>query len=454
MRATSLLVAGALLSGVSAADAARFDRLIVVGDSLLAGFGSGGLVAHGRVGQVDGAASLVARQAGVRLPIPAMEAPGAPPPLAIVDANRNGVLDPGEVRRRNGFGLRAKPFRQTHNLAVPGEDVTSVFDEIGADDIAKQLVGADTLNGRDVLKFLILGLPPTSSSVSQLSRAHDLSPTFILVWIGNNDVLGMATDTNPAHVTLAQAAFATQFRKLLNALADTGAEMAVANLPDVTGIAALRTSAGEVTTCLAADGTMATVAPDDLLSIDLPRSSLPTPACGKVLDASERAAVRATIVGFNQEIASAIADVQTNRGVGIAPVDVFTLFDQIRTSGADVDGNGTPDVTSSYLGGLFSLDGIHPTRTGHALIANAFITAIDQRFGETLGPVDVASIYSRDGLAHSRFRPSGEPPFGLIGDDDVDDIESYFSKIFDRVAQGAKNRGGSLVDRIKRIFDL
>src|SRR5262249_55169659 len=154
---------------------------------------------HGRIGQVDGAASLVARQIGARLPVPAINAPGAPPPLVIFDANRNGVLDPGDVRRRaSGLGTRSKPFRQPRNLAVPGEDLTSVFEKIDAGDISKELVGADDLDGRDILKFLILGLPPDSASVSQLSRAHDLDPTFILVWLGNNDVLGMATDTNPA----------------------------------------------------------------------------------------------------------------------------------------------------------------------------------------------------------------------------------------------------------------
>jgi lysophospholipase L1-like esterase len=399
--------------------------MVVIGDSLLAGFGSGGFIAKGRTGQNNAAPSLIARQAGERLTIPSMSAPGVPPPLVIVDADGDGVLDPGDVKRRaTGFGFRSKPFRSVRNLAVPGEDLTSVFHEIAVDDIANQIVGGD-VSGRDALKFLIVGLPPDMKDASQISRAKDLGPSFLLVWLGNNDVLGMATDTNPTKADLGRAEFAQRFRQLLNELADTGADMAVANLPDVTGIAALRRAAGEVTTC-DASGTPTPVAEDDLLSIDLPRSLLPVPPCGKVLDVAEQAQVRATVVGFNEEIAAAVADVQANRGRLIALVDVFSLFDTIRTAGVDVTGDGVPDVSSGYLGGLFSLDGIHPTRTGHALIANVFIDAIDLKFGETIPRVDVARVASNDFLVGNRFRPAGEPPFGLIGDDDTDEIETFF----------------------------
>ena len=450
----TLLLAGLLAPDAVRAASTRFRRMAVVGDSLLAGFGSGGLVARGRTGQVNGAASLVARQAGTRLPLPGMSAPGVPPPLTIVDANHDGILDPGDVRRRTGrIGFRSKPFRDVRNLAVPGEDLHSIFDEIGPDDIAKQLVGNEHVSGRDLLKFLILGLPPDSDSVSQLTRVRDLAPSFVMVWIGSNEVLDMATETDPTRVTLGRPEFADRFRRVLNAIADTGADMAVANLPDVTGVAALRPAAGEITACTGPTGPMA-VAADDLLSIDMPRALLPTPPCAKVLDATERAQVRATVSGFNDEIALAVADVAQQRGVGIALVDVFTLFDQIRSAGVDLDGNGTADLSSGYLGGVFSLDGIHPTRSGHGLIANAFIDAIDVRFGETIPRVDVARIASGDALARSAYRPAGQPPFGLIGDDETDDVEEFFTRTYDRVARGADDLRDDFVDRVKHWFGL
>ena len=443
----SLLLA---MAAVSAAEGRTFRlrRLVVVGDSVLAGFGSGGFVGNGHPGQVDSAPAFIARRARVKLPQPLVDQPGVPPQLAIVDGNRNGRLDRGEVRRAHGgLGFRSDPGRRGRNLAVPGEDTASVFEKIAPEDIAGQLVTGD-VQGRDVLKFLILGLPLRAGGVSQVSRARELRPSFLVVWLGNNDVLEMATSTNPGALTVTPAEFGSRFRALLDALADTQASMAVANLPDPTGIAALRRAAGEVTSCRTTAGATEPVAADDLLSIDLDPRQLPAPPCGKVLDSAEQARVRASVSAFNAEIAAAIAGVEQVRGVTIAPVDIFTAFDRLRSTGVDLDADGAPDLTTRYLGGIFSLDGIHPTRTGNALIANAFIDAINARFGENIPAVDVARVAAHDPLAHSRFRPAGEPPFGLIGETQGSDVESYFQKTFARIEHDIDD----LRDRLVKLF--
>ena len=98
----------------------------------------------------------------------------------------------------------------------------------------------------------------------------------------------------------------------------------------------------------------------------------------------------------------------------IAFVDAFALFDQFRQSGVDVRGDGSLVLTTHYLGGLFTLDGVHPTRTAHALIANAFIDAMNTQLGDSIAPVDVAGVARRDPFVGNRFPPAGEPPFGLI----------------------------------------
>jgi len=433
---------------------ARFRRMVVVGDSILAGFGSGGFLKGGATGQIYSAPSFVARRAGVSLPQPLMSSPGVPPPFVIDDANGNGQLDPGEIHRvSQSIGSRARPIRVARNLAVPGEDMESVFDTISPTVMARRLVAGDRVDGREVLKFLVLGVPPRGESVSQVTRAQDLRPTFVLLWLGSNDVLDMATDTNPDAVGVGAAEFGRRFGRLLDALAETGAGMAVANLPDVTGIAALRHAGSEVTQCTQADGTARAVAADDLLSIDLPRSHLPVPPCTDVLGPTERAQIRATIVAFNAEIAGAVSDTEQRRGVTIAQVDTFSLFDGFREQGVDLDGNGSTDVSTGYLGGIFSLDGIHPTRTGNALIANAFIDAIDQRFGETVPRVDVARVAARDPLVGNRFRPAGEPPFGLIGDEDTNVLAGFFTDVADRVSQGAQNFGNDVAGSGRHLFD-
>jgi phospholipase/lecithinase/hemolysin len=432
--------------GAAAPAPANLSRMVVIGDSILAGFASGGLVRRGRMGQRDSAPALIARQAHVSLPQPLMTRPGVPPPFVIVDRNHNGVLDPGEVKRRsNGIGFRAQPKKEVRNLAVPGERVSTVTDAVDIRDVIGDAIDGN-VRGRDVMKVLILDLPIQDEPVSQIRRARDLSPSFLMVWLGANDVLGMAERTNP-NLGATPEEFGTQYSGLLDALADTGAPMVVANIPDVTRIPVLRHAAGEVTTCRADDGTSRPVAATDLLSIQLDRSLLPEPPCNRVLDSAEQAFVRETVIAFNARIADAVVGTEQRRGVPIATVDAFALFDQFADQGVDVRGDGSQVLTTGYLGGLFTLDGVHPTRTTHALIANAFIDAINARFGNGFARVDVAAIASRDFFVGNRFRPAGEPPFGIIGkdegavdealdhiadeiDDVIDDVKDFFKDIF------------------------
>jgi lysophospholipase L1-like esterase len=45
-------------------------------------------------------------------------------------------------------------------------------------------------------------------------------------------------------------------------------------------------------------------------------------------------------------------------------------------------------------GGLVGLDGLHPSNTGYALLANAFITTINQRYGTHIPIVDIKAVYN------------------------------------------------------------
>jgi lysophospholipase L1-like esterase len=449
---SGLAVAGILSHGaVASAGVFRLRRMVVVGDSLLAGFGSGGLVSRGQTGQRFSAPAQLARQAGVRLPQPLMSGPGVPPPLRIEDINQNGMLDAGEVRRSSdAVGFRAAPGQAVRNLAVPGEDIRSVFDTLDAEDVGKRLVNG-RIEGREVLKFLILGVPLRDEDVSQMSRANALRPSFLMVWLGNNDLLPMATRTDPEATRVSVAAFGTAYRRFLNRLADAGADMAVANLPDVTQVAALRGPGLAVTGCRANGGVVEPVAPTALVSLALDPTMLPTPPCAKVLDPTEQAAIRATVVAFNREIADAIAEVESSRGIVIAPVDMFGLFDQVARDGYDVRGDGSTILHTEYLGGLFSLDGVHPTRTGQGLIANAFIDAINARFGDAIPRVDLGAVAARDPLVGSSFRPAAEAPFGLIKDEDVD-VGGALDDAFSNLAEHTRDIFKRLKNRVRDVF--
>ena len=45
--------------------------------------------------------------------------------------------------------------------------------------------------------------------------------------------------------------------------------------------------------------------------------------------------------------------------------------------------NGWP-ITAEFLGGLYSLDGMHPTRYGQAMIAEMLIDVVNQEYGSNL----------------------------------------------------------------------
>ena len=74
---------------------------------------------------------------------------------------------------------------------------------------------------------------------------------------------------------------------------------------------------------------------------------------------------------------------------GLAFVDTKDVMTKLSSGGIRF-GNFT--ITSAYAtGGAFSLDGVHPSPRGYALIANIFIDAINVKYGSTLRHVDLST---------------------------------------------------------------
>ena len=92
-----------------------------------------------------------------------------------------------------------------------------------------------------------------------------------------------------------------------------------------------------------------------------------------VLLPSEQAEIKTATDNFNATIAAA------SSSAGLAFVDANALM-QTLANGGFKDGDYT--LTANLVtGGAFSLDGIHPTARGYALIANQFMKAIDATYG-------------------------------------------------------------------------
>ncbi|MBL7996377.1 hypothetical protein JNM05_13495, partial [bacterium] len=68
----------------------------------------------------------------------------------------------------------------------------------------------------------------------------------------------------------------------------------------------------------------------------------------------------------------------------VTVVDFNTIFNNIATTGIPYL-NGAFVGNAKFLsGGLFSLDGVHPSSHGYAVVANAFIDAINTRYGSDI----------------------------------------------------------------------
>jgi lysophospholipase L1-like esterase len=375
LQSLAVLAALAVLLEPASARAQAITVYVSVGDSLAAGFSNGSLL---ETHQRKSVPALVARQAGiVGFEQPLCSEPGIPPELALLSLHPVATIAPKAAAPGSPQNLPlGRPY---NNLAVPSATVE--------DALLRQTGGFHDL----VLR----------GQGSQVAQAAALRPTFVTLWIGNNDVLGAVVRGRAVDgVTLTPiAAFRNAYQQVVAALKATGATVLAANIPDVTAVPF-------ATTIPAFLADPATGAPVPLLGPTgpLPTGSLVTLAASAllaqgvgipaalggtgqplpddvVLDPAEVTAIRDRVNAFNQ----AIRDICQAASVPV--LDVHAVMDELTTRGREVGG---VTLTSAYLtGGVFSYDGLHPTDLGYALLANEWIGLINANGGH-LPLVDLA----------------------------------------------------------------
>ena len=109
---------------------------------------------------------------------------------------------------------------------------------------------------------------------------------------------------------------------------------------------------------------------------------------GDVLIASERKSIEEATKAYNTTIRD-LANADDN----LALMDANKLMARLSADGELDFGSGR--VTAA-LGNGFSLDGVHPTQRGYAIIANAILDAIEKSFGATLPrlePMDYPTVH-------------------------------------------------------------
>lgn len=378
--ALALLVpAGAFAQNVDTGDA-DFTRYVALGDSLTAGFSSGALV---ETFQRRSYPALIWRQAtngAAGFEQPLVSAPG------IGGTAGFGILQlvslvPVTLRPAAGTGqpINLNLPRPYNNMAVPGADVVDLV--------------STTQGG---IHDLIL----RRQGFTQLQQGLSLRPTFVTLWIGNNDALGAATSGIVNDQTLTPlAVFEAAYRQAAGAIAAVGADLAVANIPDVTSIPYVTTVPRVVVNpqtsqpVLGPNGQpIPLIGPNGPLGagdfVLLPATALLAQGIGlppgipgstgqplpdsAVLSASEVATIRARVQGYNNVIRA----VATERNAAF--VDANAELTRLATTGVNIGGI---TFSSAFLtGGIFSYDGVHPNAFGYAYLANLFIEAINDQY--------------------------------------------------------------------------
>jgi lysophospholipase L1-like esterase len=406
MRHRFLPVLAALVLSLGAASTARaqgsFNVYVSLGDSLTAGVSSGSLV---ETHQVNSFPALIARSAGVQgFEQPTVSVPGIPPELVLISLSPGPIVAPGASEPGHPTNLfLPRPY---NNLGVPGattfDMVSTVTDGGGAHDLVLRRQG------------------------TALQEAAALHPTFITLWIGNNDALGAAVAGQAIDgITLTPVSkFRSFYSEIVSAVTATGAKIVAANIPDVTSIPFVTTIPpvvvnpstrepvivnGQTVPLIGPNGALASNAhvlltASTLLAqgVGIPKAlgGQGTPLPDQViLDADEVGAIQDHIAGYNLAISDLCG------AAGIPVFDVNAVLATIAREGRNVGG---VRLSADYLtGGIFSYDGIHPTDLGYAVIANEWINKINEG-GESLPPIDLSPFL---GVGASARRPSGAVEF-------------------------------------------
>ncbi len=411
---------------------ADFTKYVAVGNSLTAGFSDNGLF---RAGQLVSYPNLLSQQF-------ALAGGGAFIQPLFTEAERNGtgflrlvgvpsaagpVLETvntnlAVIRMVNTSAAGSLPILTpftgaNQNLGIPGLRVSEVTTPgLGLENTTAFNPFYERLLGND-------GAAPFTT-YTQYVTTQATGATFFTLWLGNNDVLLYAASGGQVPMT-DEATFNANLSTLLNAVPST-AKGVIANIPNVlkaaffntvTKARILQAAGAPPTTNLfiqPASGAARAMGDNDYFLLSqqaeyarIGNPDYPTEGIGFpyglhpnnpiraqfVLDAGEVDAVSARITAFNVTIASEA----TTRDLGL--VDSFAILTDWAENGTGASYPFTYNL-AFITGGISSLDGVHLTPAGNALIANEFLKVINSKFGSTFSLINPLN-YST--LANSRY---------------------------------------------------
>lgn len=407
---------------------ADFSKYVALGNSLTAGYADGALYLSGQensypaiiAGQLKSSGFMTTdfKQplmkdeygfGGKRIMGLSQDCTGAHSLAPVVDPTAPNPLNFASVAAEGPFQNMGVPGAKVGHLLAPGF--------------------GNPANGPGLYNPYFTRFAADIATSSILGDAVAQTPTFFSLWIGNNDVLGYATagGGNGGNAITPSASFSSYYGMIVGGLVATGAKGVLVNIPAVTstpffttvpnngiqlkptpedtikrnmlnaaygnGALGISFSIGNnywviQDTARPAPYQFRQIKSNEFLLLTLPQDSLKCAGWGTqkpiphqyVLDTVEVASIMAATAAYNTAIA------QLAEANGLALADVNTFMNQIKQNGLMV--NGKRFSSTFVTGGIFSLDGIHLSKQGNAIVANYIIDAINAKYGSTIPKVD------------------------------------------------------------------
>jgi hypothetical protein len=412
-----------------AANGVDLSTYVAVGTSLSAGYQSSGLVDRH---QVHSFTALFATQIGKTVQIngqgtftqPTVNGDGVPPLLEIKSYSPLIISSAG---RTFGAPTNLAQNFAYHDLGVPGAFMVDLLDS--------------TFYGTNsYFAFIQRGRGTI------LSQALSLAPSIMSLEYGSNEILLPALLFGVAPDPSTGATYAQLMTIALNTIhtALPGTRVAVFNVPDVTSIPFFTTFPpftvnvatgaplpliGESGPLQLGDLVLLSPTADSLaLGTGIPPGGFnyvypPAGSNGRplpeslILRASEVADTRTQIDKINTVVDSVSTRPFTTR------VDFAGLLADIAANGVQI---GTNHYTSEFItGGLFGLDGVHPSDLGYALMANRMIDAVNTRFGSAIPQVNPLQYASPNA---SSARPAAQARYPAAIEGLHQELERLYSR--------------------------
>lgn len=347
-----------------------FTSYVALGNSITAGFQSSGISDST---QQQSYALLLAQQLGTRYAYPSVLGSGCPAP-----AQAFGLpVDTADCQGRSPFSVTAR----LNNVAVPGAKVADLY--------SKQTSQSNALT------MLFLG------GKTQIERARDADPTFVSVWIGNNDILTAAINGMPGSATPVNT-FAQQFDSVVTELKSIptlrgGVLIGVVdvlntpmffpsiNLSSPQFRASLEQVAGQAITVhnsctVAGSGALVSFAVVPAIRAGLHPPSIRCDGVSDVfiLTSAETQQLNTILSSYNNHIR------ETAEANNWVYWDPNPLLIELKAEGCINSVFTLSNPAVSPFGECISFDGVHPSGRAHIEIANGIIRAINAHYSTTM----------------------------------------------------------------------